>query len=288
MVRPDPDAVAWQDTPAHPPPLSLALLQRGQQRYRIYCTPCHSELGDGNGMVVQRGFPHPPSYDIDRLRDCAHPALLRCDDEWLRRHVFLRRPYCASRSLGDRRLHPGIAAFPACNACVAVRCAACRAAMMQERAERVAWGVGAIGLALALLGWLLEPTVFPHAWLAALSSWIGWPLGCLALLLVHALTGGRWGDAIRPQLLCRHRHAAVAASGVAAVDVRPARAVSVVASGRGAASRQRLLSEPSVRGRSRHHLSGRLVRCCRRRNARVAVRAHPTDGSPSSACCCWA
>lgn len=69
MVQPDPDAVAWQDTPAAPPALSLALLQRGQQRYRIYCTPCHSELGDGNGMVVQRGFPHPPSYDIDRLRN---------------------------------------------------------------------------------------------------------------------------------------------------------------------------------------------------------------------------
>jgi hypothetical protein len=73
--------------------------------------------------------------------------------------------------------------------------------MMLERAERTAWGVGAFGLALALLGWLLEPTVFPHAWLAALSSWIGWPLGCVALLLVHTLTGGRWGDAIRPQLL---------------------------------------------------------------------------------------
>jgi hypothetical protein len=70
------------------------------------------------------------------------------------------------------------------------------------RAATLAWWVGAIGLALALLGWLLEPAAFPHAWLAALSSWIGWPLGCLALLLVHALTGGRWGDAIRPQLLC--------------------------------------------------------------------------------------
>jgi mono/diheme cytochrome c family protein len=62
------DTVEWQDKPEPPPPLTLALLQRGQQRYRIYCTPCHSELGDGNGMVVQRGFPHPPSYDIDRLR----------------------------------------------------------------------------------------------------------------------------------------------------------------------------------------------------------------------------
>lgn len=68
-VQPDPNAVAWGDTPSQPPPLSLALLQRGQQRYRIFCTPCHSELGDGNGMVVQRGFPHPPSYDIDRLRN---------------------------------------------------------------------------------------------------------------------------------------------------------------------------------------------------------------------------
>lgn len=50
------------------PPVTLALLERGQNRFRIYCTPCHSELGDGNGMVVQRGFPPPPSYHIDRLR----------------------------------------------------------------------------------------------------------------------------------------------------------------------------------------------------------------------------
>jgi mono/diheme cytochrome c family protein len=59
--------VQWREKPAPPPPLTLALLQRGQQRFRIYCTPCHSELGDGNGMVVQRGFPHPPSYDEQRL-----------------------------------------------------------------------------------------------------------------------------------------------------------------------------------------------------------------------------
>jgi hypothetical protein len=73
--------------------------------------------------------------------------------------------------------------------------------MTAERAQMTAWIVGAVGLVLALVGWLLEPSVFPHAWLAALSAWIGWPLGCLALLLVHALTGGRWGEAIRPQLL---------------------------------------------------------------------------------------
>jgi mono/diheme cytochrome c family protein len=51
------------------PPVSLALLERGQERYRIYCVPCHSELGDGQGIVVQRGFPAPPSLQIERLRD---------------------------------------------------------------------------------------------------------------------------------------------------------------------------------------------------------------------------
>jgi mono/diheme cytochrome c family protein len=63
-----PDTVEYNSKPEHAPPVTLALLQRGQERFRIYCTPCHSELGDGNGMVVQRGFPAPPSYHSDRLR----------------------------------------------------------------------------------------------------------------------------------------------------------------------------------------------------------------------------
>ena len=51
-----------------PPPVTLALLQRGQQRFDIYCAPCHSRVGDGRGMIVERGFPQPPSYYIERLR----------------------------------------------------------------------------------------------------------------------------------------------------------------------------------------------------------------------------
>jgi mono/diheme cytochrome c family protein len=51
-----------------PFPATAEVLARGQQRFNIYCSPCHSELGDGNGMIVQRGFKHPPSYHIDRLR----------------------------------------------------------------------------------------------------------------------------------------------------------------------------------------------------------------------------
>src|SRR5439155_22904921 len=44
------------------------VLERGRERYDIYCSPCHARTGEGNGMIVQRGFPPPPSYHIDRLR----------------------------------------------------------------------------------------------------------------------------------------------------------------------------------------------------------------------------
>jgi mono/diheme cytochrome c family protein len=45
------------------------VLERGQLRFTIYCTPCHGRLGNGQGMVVQRGFPPPPDYAIRRLRN---------------------------------------------------------------------------------------------------------------------------------------------------------------------------------------------------------------------------
>jgi cytochrome c553 len=51
-----------------PFPVTDEVMTRGQQRFNIYCAPCHSELGDGNGMIVQRGFKHPPSYNTERLR----------------------------------------------------------------------------------------------------------------------------------------------------------------------------------------------------------------------------
>lgn len=60
--------IARDDVPVPIPPVTLALLDRGQQRFDIYCAPCHSRMGDGHGMIVQRGFPAPPSYYIARLR----------------------------------------------------------------------------------------------------------------------------------------------------------------------------------------------------------------------------
>jgi mono/diheme cytochrome c family protein len=49
--------------------LTPQLLERGRERFDIYCAVCHGLSGEGNGEVVQRGFPAPPSYHIDRLRN---------------------------------------------------------------------------------------------------------------------------------------------------------------------------------------------------------------------------
>ena len=48
--------------------IDLPAIERGQQRFNIDCSPCHGVLGDGNGMVVMRGFPQPPSFHSARLR----------------------------------------------------------------------------------------------------------------------------------------------------------------------------------------------------------------------------
>lgn len=57
-----------KDATTFPLPLTADLIARGQQRYNIFCTPCHGLSGDGNGFVTTRGFRHPPTFHSDRLR----------------------------------------------------------------------------------------------------------------------------------------------------------------------------------------------------------------------------
>jgi mono/diheme cytochrome c family protein len=56
-----------EDIDQFPIPIIKADIERGQSRFNVYCTPCHGRLGDGNGMVVLRGFRQPPSYYSDKL-----------------------------------------------------------------------------------------------------------------------------------------------------------------------------------------------------------------------------
>jgi cytochrome c5 len=51
-----------------PYPITHPVLDRGQDRYNAFCTPCHDRVGTGQGMVVRRGYRRPPSFHIDRLR----------------------------------------------------------------------------------------------------------------------------------------------------------------------------------------------------------------------------
>jgi mono/diheme cytochrome c family protein len=65
---PSAKTVARDDQPVTPPPLTLALLERGRERFDIACAPCHGRDGGGKGVIVERGFPAPPAFAIDRLR----------------------------------------------------------------------------------------------------------------------------------------------------------------------------------------------------------------------------
>jgi mono/diheme cytochrome c family protein len=60
---------AGKDIADFPLAVDKTFIVRGQQRYDIYCAPCHGRIGNGLGMIVRRGFKQPPSYHIDRLRD---------------------------------------------------------------------------------------------------------------------------------------------------------------------------------------------------------------------------
>jgi hypothetical protein len=51
-----------------PFPITRAVLARGQERFNIFCSPCHDRVGMGQGMVVRRGYRAPPSFHMDRLR----------------------------------------------------------------------------------------------------------------------------------------------------------------------------------------------------------------------------
>jgi hypothetical protein len=87
------------DSTVFPFPIDEPVLRRGRERFNIYCSPCHARTGDGDGMIVRRGYRRPPSYHIDRLRTVPvghffdvitngfgampdYAAQVRVDDRW--------------------------------------------------------------------------------------------------------------------------------------------------------------------------------------------------------------
>jgi mono/diheme cytochrome c family protein len=80
LQAPAPGTVARDDFAraeqiATKPPLTPQLLARGRDRFDIFCAPCHDRVGNGDGMIVQRGMPRPPSLHDDRLRQASDQHL---------------------------------------------------------------------------------------------------------------------------------------------------------------------------------------------------------------------
>jgi mono/diheme cytochrome c family protein len=64
----DTGKIGGADGDGFPMPVTRQVLDRGEERFNIYCSPCHGRMGDGNGMIPSRGFRHPPSFHTDVLR----------------------------------------------------------------------------------------------------------------------------------------------------------------------------------------------------------------------------
>ncbi len=88
-----------------------ALLERGAQQFDIFCVPCHDAVGTGNGAVVQRGYPQPPSFHEQRLRDAPDGHFFDVITNGFG-HMYSYAPQ-VDRPLGHHRPHPPLAGKPA-------------------------------------------------------------------------------------------------------------------------------------------------------------------------------
>ena len=211
---------------AFPEPITLAsMLERGsQQRFDIYCSVCHDRVGNGNGMIVQRGFPKPPSFRTDFSRGFQAqgerrqaqrgprrlPVLevvsngfgampdyddqISAKDRWAIvayvRALQLSRDAHAGRC---RRRHPSGSDCSRCGRCPDERIAFLGVAGGRALATALPDRCGRLLPRLALIGALFDPHQFFQSYLLGYFGWFCIALGSLAIQMIHHLTGGNWG-----------------------------------------------------------------------------------------------
>ena len=201
--------------------LDAALLKRGEQRFNIFCSNCHGLSGDGDGMIVLRGYRKPPTYHSERLRGTPIGHFFDVATNGFGVMPSYASQIPVERSLGDRRLHPRLAAHPVRQArrpprgrAPATRKPAHRRHPVAERSVTAApnqqpaarsplqFAVGAIvvGAIVGAIGWNQNHHQFFASYLVAWLFWNGLALGSMALLLLHNLTGGKWMEPVRPYL----------------------------------------------------------------------------------------
>ena len=114
--------IAGAAADAFPFAITRADLDRGEQRFNIYCSPCHGRTGEGNGMVVQRGYQQAASYHIDRLRQAPAGYFFDVDDQRIRRDAGLSRADSARGPVADHRVRAGAAVEPLRSGELALTC----------------------------------------------------------------------------------------------------------------------------------------------------------------------
>ena len=195
-----------------------AVMARGQERFNVFCSPCHGRTGSGNGMVVQRGFRAPPSYHEDRLRNAPvgyffdvmtngfgamqdYASQVPVADRWAiaayiralqlsqratladvpaNRRARARSPGCPRRRRRARRtLNVEQTSQPARR-------------RPRGPAQARADGRG-VGLVLCAIGFVVDRDHFFRSWLVAFLLFLGISLGSMALMMIQHLCGGAWG-----------------------------------------------------------------------------------------------
>ena len=209
-----------KDSEVFPFAITHADLERGRQHYNIYCTPCHDYTGSGRGMIVLRGFPQPPSFHMDRLRQAApghfvdvitnglgvmYPYNDRVtpEDRW--RIAAYIRALQLSESATSADVPAAQRGQFARSSGTASRSGRSSAQMSGENynfarfegLRRKALIAGGVGIVVSALGSRRDPTIFFRSYLLAFIFWVAFPLGALAVLMLHSLTGGGWGFLIR-------------------------------------------------------------------------------------------
>ena len=192
------------DVDKFPFPITQEILDRGQERFQIFCSVCHGMTGKADGMIVRRGFRKPPSYHEQRLREApvghffdvvtngwgampSYASQVPVQDRWaIIAYIRALQLSQAGRATGDGNQRRSKVINTAYTAPPEV-----------ARFQRVALIVGVVALIFLGAGAFFEPVQFWRSYLVGYLFWVGIAVGALALLMLQHLTGGGWGLVIR-------------------------------------------------------------------------------------------
>ena len=187
-------------------------MRRGRERYDIFCSPCHGLTGEGDGMVVQRGYRRPPSFQVDRLRQAPpghmfdvitngfgampdYAAQVRVRDRWA--IAAYMRALQLSQGAAVAELSPEVPGTAAMRPQSKLREVGDELVPELKDVQSKLMMAGAAGAVVCAIGLFMNPAQFVRSFLPAYMWVLAITLGSLGLAMVHQVSGGAWGVVIR-------------------------------------------------------------------------------------------